>query len=306
MTFTDPTLSSVKKKPGSNAVRFVFCLLIAALFWLFNALSGLHENVIYVHLNYSIAKDKINTTKLPETAGIQVVSSGWQLLKELFFKRSLSIDLVNYSEHNILLTNDNSNLFSGELPGDFKIIHISPDTLNLEFDELIRKKIPVTLSFSSFKRNDYIIDSIKINPDSIIITGAKSSVENIIDWDSEIIDLIGTDSIYSGVSALKSSQRRNIDMSAIAIFYILRLSPAVHSQFLTELSTPGINNGISTVSVIYDVSEKYADNISEKDFEFIATYIETTRCFNISCSKFPSNVQNITIDPAFIYLTSQQ
>lgn len=95
-------------------------------------------------------------------------------IKRIFFNRSLSLDLINYTDKELLLTNNNISIFSQELPAVYQILHISPDTLNMQFDELISKSIPVFITTSATNKNAFGIDSIFIEPDSITISGAES------------------------------------------------------------------------------------------------------------------------------------
>lgn len=302
MTFTDSYSRSVKPKPGRNIIRIIFCLVLAIMLWLLNVLSEPQEDIIAVELNYKLADNKVNTIKLPDEASILVRTSGWNLLKEYFFNRSLSLDLINYTDKELLLTNNNISIFSQELPAVYQILHISPDTLNMQFDELISKNIPVFITTSATNKNAFGIDSIFIEPDSITISGAESLIGETEFWPTEPIEISPNDTLYKGSVALEYPDQNNIHMSAIVVSYKIMISPYTIHSFTTLIPIPGTKD-LKTVVVNYTTENKNITTTNGEGFQFITRYDSVNHRFNIINVKYPEGAQNINTVPAFLYTT---
>lgn len=305
MTFTDSYSRSVKTKPGRNIIRIIFCLVLAVILWLLNVLSETQENSIAVQLNYKIADNQVNTIKLPDEANILVRTTGWNLLKEYFFNRSLSLDLINYADKEILITNNNIPIFSEELPDVYQILHISPDTLHMQFDELITKNIPVTIITAANQKNTFGIDSINLLPDSIIISGGASLLKNIHSWPTEPINISLDDTLYQGSVALEYPDQNNIKMSAIVVSYTLIIEPYQKHSITTFIPIPGTQEKKAVV-VNYTTALKDTTSSITKGFQFITRYDSANHRFNIINVKYPEGAQNINTVPAFLYTTYQK
>ena len=305
MKFTDSYTASVKTKPGRNIIRIIFCLVIAVFLWLLHVLSEPQEDIISVQLTYKIADNKINSIKLPSQAKIHVRTSGWNLLKEYFFNRSLALDLINYTEKELLVTNNNIGIFSEGLPGVYQVLHISPDTLNMQFDQRVVKKIPVLITTSATRKNTFGIDSIFLNPDSVIITGAESVIGNTEYWPTEPIEISPDDTIYQGSAALEYPAKNNIQISAIAVSYVIKITPFIQHSFTTSIPVPGTEETRSLL-VTYTTKTDQTEPINEKGFQFITRYDSVTNRFNIINVRYPLGAQNIKTVPAFLYLTKEK
>jgi len=275
------------------------------MLWLLNVLSEPQEDTIAVQLSYKIADNQVNTIKLPDEASILVRTSGWNLLKEYFFNRSLSLDLINYTEKELLLSNNNIPIFSEGLPGVYQILHISPDTLNMQFDKLITKNIPVVITTAATKKNSFGLDSIFINPDSITISGAESLIGNLKFWPTEPIEISPDDTLYQGSVALEYPEQNNIKLSAIVVSYQIIISPYVMHSFTTLIPIPGTQN-TKTVVVNYTTVKKETTTSNGEGFQFITRYDSGNNRFNIINVKYPEGAQNITTVPAFLYSIKQK
>ncbi len=275
------------------------------MLWLLNVLSEQQEDIITVQLSYKIADNKVNTIKLPEEANIMVRTSGWNLLKEYFFNRSLSLDLINYTDKELLLTNQNISIFSEGLPGVYQILRISPDTLNMQFEALLTKNIPVIITTGSSKENPFNIDSIFINPDTISISGAESLVEKIEFWPTEAIEISPADTLHNGSVALEYPKQNNIQMSAIVVSYKIKISPLTQHSFTTQIPIPGTENSKAVV-VNFTTDKLFPGATNGEGFQFITRYDSLNQRFNIINVKYPEGAQNINTVPASLYTTKQK
>ncbi len=278
---------------------------MAIIFWIFNTLSASHTDVIDVHLHYAIADNKINTLKLPEKAEISVEARGWDLLKELFLFRAITIDLVAYTENNNLLTNANRDLFNAELPSTYHVLHIHPDTLHLRLDEKVTKKVPVLLDLHLPLPGSQSIDSIRLQPDSIYITGAKSVIDAMINWPTERINITKPDTVIAGIVPLKNVADKNIELSAVAVAYAGATSFMHHFAFNIPVRPPTTSRRMVMLQVTYDAYATHGIPFGPEDFMFSFQHDSAANALHVICIDSPPGVQNIKIEPALINLNRE-
>lgn len=209
-------------KRGKTAFRFFISLLLAILFWLFNSLSATFTEELPVQVNYHFSPDKIAVEQLPQVVQVLVQTNGWHLLREKFKKRELEIDLADFHAQNIIITNDQKELFRSSMSHGFEILKITPDSIPLHIEDKVSRLIPVVPNLSiSFQSGYFISDTIEITPDSILITGAASDVNSTMFWFTEVISAEQLDHNLSGTVALMEKGDLNISLSAVVVSYLV-------------------------------------------------------------------------------------
>jgi hypothetical protein len=211
--------SAARPKQGRKPMHFLVSLCIAVIIWLFKSLSAAYNSEIPVELQYEFPEKSTAVNPLPDRALIFVTTTGWQLLREKFYKRQVTIHFDQF-EGNHLITNDNRDLFASDLPPAFTVVHISPDTIQFQIEGYISKRVPVLLNQNiSFKPAFMISDTVKLLPDSILISGPRSTIDSIDSWKTEMLTRAEADSTLNGVIALESRGNKNISLSAIAVSF---------------------------------------------------------------------------------------
>lgn len=306
MTVAQTSANATNNKKGRIVIRFLFCLFIAFILWLFNTLSDEHQDTIFVRLQYELAEDKISLTKLPAQAELQVVSTGWQLLKEQFRVRSLQINLAEYSVNAQLITNQHKNLFSAELPDDIAVTHIYPDTLNMQIENKQTIKVPVKMLFKGIVENHWEIDSLYYFPDSITITGPESIVQQTTYWPTESITVFDLDSNLRGVAILKEGAPSNITLSAAVVAYGIRVFKYTNQTYTFLLPNPMYKERTVAVKINCQVPSGKTATTRENDFQVTLLPLGPKGMYAVKCEQFPDWVQNITVQPTFISVTSKE
>lgn len=306
MTVAQTSANATNNKKGRIVIRFLFCLFIAFILWLFNTLSDEHQDTIFVRLQYELAEDKISLNKLPAQAELQVVSTGWQLLKEQFRVRSLQINLAEYSANAQLITNQHKNLFSAELPDDIAVTHIYPDTLNMQIENKQTITVPVKMLFKGIVENRWEIDSLYYFPDSITITGPESIVQQTTYWPTESITVFDLDSNLRGVAILKEGVASNITLSAAVVAYGIRVFKYTNQTYTFLLPNPMYKERTVAVKINCQVPSGKTATTRENDFQVTLLPLGPKGMYAVKCEQFPDWVQNITVQPTFISVTSKE
>ena len=155
---------------------FIASVIFAIILWGSISLSDSYYTNIEVKLTLTNFPDGYTTgSQVPENIKLRVRGQGWRLVSinvgpETEFKVSVGGDsgrqnmsLYNYLESNRWLLSD------------VDIINLYPDSLNFFVERMISKKLPVVSGFDlEFKPGYGLASEIKLNPDSVIVSGPLS------------------------------------------------------------------------------------------------------------------------------------
>lgn len=202
-------------------MHFLVSLFIAIIIWLFKSLSASYNSEIPVELLYEFPEKSTALNPLPDHAVVYVTTTGWQLLREKLYKRQVTLSYNQFEENN-LITNNYPELFSSDLPAAFTVVHISPDTIQFNLEGFVTKKIPVRLDEKIvFSSGFSLSDTIVLTPDSIFISGPRSIVDSVFEWETEQLQILNVQNTVTGAIPLKTSHHQNLILSAVAVAYVL-------------------------------------------------------------------------------------
>jgi YbbR domain-containing protein len=158
---------------------------LAVLFWLFVALGN--DYVTVVRMPLRVVNLPITTalaTPLPETVEVTVSGNGWQLLV-MSLGSGAAFELPGNRIHadGVILTNRYLSE-ALQLPAGMKALQVYPETLRVEVDVHLQKKVPIRLALGSltFKQDFGLTGAIVLSPDSILLTGAEKVLRGITSW----------------------------------------------------------------------------------------------------------------------------
>ncbi|MEQ8358339.1 MAG: hypothetical protein RH860_02550 [Cytophagales bacterium] len=182
--FGDWFLKPFRKESKSVWRIFALCFFTATVFWVFNSLNKSYTTVINFPLNIVYDDENfIPVNDLPNSTKMEVSGFGWDLLRWSFGFGLEPMTLIpDDYENNSLSLNNYRNSISEKL-GQVKLNKFINDSLYLDFDRKIEKKLSLSVDESSLKfvEGHRLQDSIIIVPDSVSLTGPKSILENLRD-----------------------------------------------------------------------------------------------------------------------------
>jgi hypothetical protein len=161
--------------------------LVAALFWFSVTMGGSFRTRVDVPLSVSNMPESIAlVTPLPETINVLLEARGWQLLfltagKQLMYEipgsrlRSGAINTNRTLSENMVL------------PDGVQAIRAYPETLYVQVDRFVKKKVPLHFRSLSigFKPDFGLMREVQITPDSILLEGAERVLRNVESWPLE-------------------------------------------------------------------------------------------------------------------------
>lgn len=179
-------------KKDNRPVIFLICLSIATVLWFVNAMGRRYETTVSMPVQYTnLPKNKVLIKSPPAQIQVRLEAYGFTLLRH---KIKLSINPLNFnvrlftnelmektaaSEYKIV-SNKYIQQISKQISPEISILEIAPDTLYFKFDQIVLAKKRVVDNFElSFQNQYFLLDSIRFEPDSVLVKGAKTIVDTI-------------------------------------------------------------------------------------------------------------------------------
>jgi hypothetical protein len=172
-------------------------MVIAFLLWFIQSMSREYTSDIVLPINYTnLPSNKTFSAQPVNSLQIKVTGYGWDLwaYKMKFNKPSYTIDLSTMGGQNSISLNGARNLIIESVPGLTNILSVQPETINLDLDEAIKKKVPIVSALKILPASGYGFSMTYSEPDSVEIFGPKnviSTIDQIYTESKEVNDAQG-------------------------------------------------------------------------------------------------------------------
>lgn len=174
-------------KSGNKAAskKFIFFILISVVFWFMTKLSKEYDDTIEYPVEYvNLPIDKLLQEDPVKKIDIHIKASGFKLLSASLFPHTIKIDASNLNAKSrtnyYLLLRQQRLSVQRQMNAEVQIDHFVTDSINFNLGLLEKKKVPVKVSANLTYDIGYEMDGeLLIKPDSIIISGPESILENI-------------------------------------------------------------------------------------------------------------------------------
>ena len=176
------TASSNRSEKNGNydskekIIAFTLAFLLALGFWFLVNLSRTFNITVNVPIEAgTVPENKALIEPLPDFASVSVSGEGWSLINFYNKPPVINIDIQD-SQVNLF---DQARERMNALP-EVEVLKVQPNVLSITLEDeiTIPKKVNSRLSLS-FKKQFGLLDSLKMYPDSVLISGAASIVERI-------------------------------------------------------------------------------------------------------------------------------
>ncbi len=179
-------LNKIKLQGNGPLPVFFVCVFIAIVFWVLNSLNKEYNYTLSFPLeiaNMPYTKRMVNTT--PDSVKVLCKARGFELFW-FYLKhgnKKITIDLAGKNNSadkiSIGMSNEFVNRFKNDMH-DMEIISAQPDSIHLFLSSRYLKKVPVVSNLKFTLKNRFgISGKIKIEPDSVLISGDKADIANV-------------------------------------------------------------------------------------------------------------------------------
>jgi YbbR domain-containing protein len=246
--------------------------LVAALFWFSVTMSGSFRSRFDIPLVVTNMSEDIALVKpLPETIEVLLQARGWQLLF-LTAGKQLAYEIQGNRLRSGIIQTNRALAESMILPEGVVAIRAYPETLFVQLDRFIKKKIPLDYSMIkvSFKEGFGIMRNIEITPDSVIVQGAVRVVKDIDSWPIEMRN-------YSELSDVIEEQVPLLDsLRRVVKFNTKKVVLSIPTEQLADMSFLGIRVSLLNVPGNREVllGQQSIDVYVRGGVNFLATLVE--------------------------------
>lgn len=299
----------------SNKFRvFLLFLILSSGSLILNKLSKEYKTTLQFDVVISnIPSNKILLKTDYPPISIYVKASGYNLIGYKLLHKKIKINAAKATKlrstthalkTNILIDDTQQQLLEGT-----EIIEILNPTIEIELGEIITKKIPVILKKSiTYEKGYKIKDAIKIEPDSIVISGPEDKVNAIQFLETryfkkEKIYTTLNEDIFLNIKSLPKSVK--VSTEVIKVFAevekFTELSFTVPFKLINNPEGLHIETFPSKVEVVFQLELSEISKLNASNFEVVGD-LEYAKINNLTylvpkIIKKPNGVQNIYIKP---------
>ncbi|MFT7114375.1 MAG: hypothetical protein ACI8P7_001160 [Candidatus Azotimanducaceae bacterium] len=182
---------------------FGICFMLSFSFWLLIKLSHDYNARVQLNLGYeNIPEGKLLAEDPIQFIEADIDAPGFSLLKNWlnsFGRIDIDVSVLNTRKSNGIekaywVTNNQKQVISQQLSNGIKVVQVYPDTVFYMLSDLVERKVPVLVSDALQYKSQYRKrGAIKVEPDSIVVSGPKSIVDTISyvfteQWHASMVD----------------------------------------------------------------------------------------------------------------------
>jgi len=259
----------------------LFSLISAFLIWVSVNLENQFQIFIDVPVKIEhLRADQAIAIPLPKNVRCTVQGTGWQILNTIFSPSlRYTIDFKQLSKKDTLFTykelNEHANLSSS-----IHIIDTFPETVLVRLDLKTTKTVPILpLVNASFRDGFGLVGNVKTNPDSIVLTGARSLLDKILFWKTTNIMLNDVNAPVKTNTTLMDSLSFEISRSYSSVSVSFDVQP-IAEKTISDISIEVVqvpeNKKIVLIPPMISIIVRSGVNniapLSEKDFTAFIDY----------------------------------
>ena len=191
---TSEIKSSISISNKRKVKVFLFILVLTSIIWLLIELSKTYTSSAVFKVQYkNIPSKKLLQNKPISEINIALKAPGFSLLKYKIKKQTITLNLRNVVKgvsSYYLLPNNQIAYLNQQLSGETEVISILNDTIFVELGNNKSEKVPINPSLEiKYKLGYNLIDTLKIVPDSVLITGPEKYVDSIKELTTETLEI---------------------------------------------------------------------------------------------------------------------
>ena len=260
-------------------------LIASVLIWMLITLTKEYTATLRFPLKYSdFPQDKLLQKEPLSEIDVIVKSSGFNILKSRLSDKNLvfnakSLNKKSSSQYYFLTRNQFKSV-QKQLQSGVQLQEISLDTIFLDLGSLISKKVPLKSNLEINYHIGYdILESVSMDPDSILISGPKGQIENIKIINLELLKLEDVKSDFSkNVKIILPENTGNIKLNSKFTKISGEVEKFTEGTFKISFKVLNLPKDINlttlnkTIEVVFVVALSNFDKVNKDFFEVVCDY----------------------------------
>lgn len=213
-------------------------------------------------------------------------TTGWNLLTGSLKSedRVVQIDLSPYSGDRFSINTESLlDRISETLSQDYRLLSVYPSAVNLEYDEITYKTVPVIANVElSFAEGYGKPDTFSLTPDSVTVSGLSADLESIDSWPTESRKFKNLKSDISTELNLAKPEKFNIQINFKKVQFDQKVSTLQSMEMSVPIEVEGVPEGLTVTLLppeallLFSVYESEMDELKTEDFSVVADFADST------------------------------
>ena len=263
---------------------FVFFTILTTIIWLLIELSKTFTSTAFFKAEYkNLPKDKLLQVSPVSQVEVTIKAPGFNLLKYKLKAHKINFNLNNLSKKGssyYILPNSQLSNINAQIIGETEILNIVKDTIFIEVGKNISKKVPIqTRADVKFKIGYNFIEKLKVEPDSVMVSGPKKYIDSIKEVSTipfKISDVY--ENIEKEVELVIPENLKNIELSHQKVKLIGEVDKFTEGRIkipvsiINEPEKVTVNPFPKEIEIIYQAGISNFNKINENSFTIVFDY----------------------------------
>ena len=211
----------------------IFSTLFAAVLWATVNLGYEYQTIVSVPLILENMKFNRSLARpLPRSVNVKIRASGWQIMRLNFIPDTRYVlDVGDISiKYNFATNKDIPERL--KLPFEIRAIDVTPETIAVVLDEKVKKTVPVAPVVQMNFREGYgLVGEVRTTPDSITLTGARSVLEKIDQWQTGPLEFSNLKSDVTARASVSDTLAYAVTPSPSSVSLEMSVQPTAEKSF---------------------------------------------------------------------------
>lgn len=301
--------ASARKYKDSKPKLFLVFLLLAIFFWVLTKFSKEYTATVQADIDYeNIPPNTLLTQSNQQQLQFDMAANGFQFLYYKFKQPRISLDVGSYfvqdsTASSVTISNTElAKAVSSQLSQAQSVTNISPGQLIVALNDVVSKKVavkPVTLL--KFREGFKVVDSIRAQPDSVLISGPSEIIENMDAISTTSLQLNQVDGDIAEEVDLVVRPEINVQWQAkITLTVPVREYTQKQMQLPVQLINVPAQVNVKLIPeqimLSFDVSVEDFKTIGSSSFRLVCDYAKRNEAENFMLPELlasPSGIQNV-------------
>lgn len=309
------TNTDTRRRPihlNRRVMTFLICLCISVFFWLLMTLSKEYSMTVRFPVEYiNMPVDKVISNALPEAIDIEIRAKGFDLLAYKFRKTHHTVDVdmkdarsMNYKNVYFLLSNSRIDKMRMQFSKEIHIVKINPDTIFINFNRKVSKKVPVKYNVSLFFNKQFnLTDSVTIQPQYVTISADKEAISKIDTVETQLVTIKDLSNSTTVKLPLVRSPK-HVELSHSFVNATINVTKYTEASLELPVEVENLPPGYSfkafpdKVIVKFNVAFKNYEKMNAQSFRAVVDYNKIDKessKLKVQLAKVPTGVRNVKL-----------
>ena len=298
------------KRRRREIVNYLFFVILAAVFWGFQAANEVYEQELEMPLEIiNVPSNVVITSELPSCVKVRVKDKGTNLFPYVYGRQSLPKATIDFNDYQN--SNGHVRILTSELvkrvlaTRDFTFLGVTPDTLEFYYNYGLSKKVPVRWQGSIQTTEGYTVADVRLSRDSVLVYASREVLDTITAaWLQPITltDVADTTALSRPVQKVHGARfSPNTVKVSLITDRIVEKSVQVPVQGVNFPADKKLQTFPALVNVTFQVGMKMYRDITAEDFILVVNYedllqTQGNRC-HLSLKSTPLGASQVKIEP---------